>query len=128
MIEMDRPRRVLVIDDQAGIREVFCDFLGLLGHQGDAAANGEEGLRVLDARAYDLVITDFLMPGMTGLEFAHALRQRNPEIAVIMISGSMNLAESDRIQQVGLHFLQKPVTFESFTAVVDRALDGPRRG
>jgi two-component system capsular synthesis sensor histidine kinase RcsC len=101
--------RVLVIDDEAGIRAIFCEFLDILGHEADVAARGDEGLALFDPHRYDLVLTDLVMPGMNGLEVAHAIRARCPWIPVIVTSGSAADDDLRHIEAAGLCFLQKPV-------------------
>ena len=67
---------VLVIDDEPLLRELLHEFLALLGHASDLAADGREGLARFDPLVHQIVITDFLMPGLTGLEVAEAIRAR----------------------------------------------------
>jgi CheY-like chemotaxis protein len=78
--------RVLFIDDEAGVRAIFRDFLDILGHEVDAAASGEERLALFDRDRHDLVLTDRFMSGMSGPEVAHAIRARCP--------GTQQLADS----------------------------------
>ena len=58
------------------IRDIFAQFLELLGHEADVAADGREGLARFDPLVHEIVITDFVMPGLTGLEVAEAIRAR----------------------------------------------------
>ena len=72
----DHAVKVLVIDDQPLLRDVLAEFLELLGHEADLAADGREGLARFDPSVHQIVLTDFLMPGLTGLEVAAAIRAR----------------------------------------------------
>lgn len=119
----DRPRlRVLVIDDEAQVRELWCEFLTALGHQPDQAANGTDAVRLFDHGPYDLVVTDLVMPGPTGWEVAEALQRRDPAVGVIIISGSATNLDRDRVQASGLVLLEKPVNFRDFRAALELAL------
>jgi len=62
-----RPRRVLIVDDERHVRFMLCDALAAWGCTADAVTNGAEGLERLEPGAYDVLLTDFRMPGMTGL-------------------------------------------------------------
>ncbi len=101
--------RVLVIDDDACIRAMFCEFLDILGHEADPAARGDEGLALFDSHRYDTVLTDLCMPGMSGLEVAHAIRARCPGMPVMITSGFASDDDLQHIEAAGLRFLQKPV-------------------
>jgi DNA-binding NtrC family response regulator len=124
MNENPRTRRVLLIDDRPGIRLVFRDFLDVLGYASDAAVDGEDGLAMLAAApdVYDLVVSDMKMPGMNGVEVAAAARRLSPGVEVLIVSGSAVPEEVERIEALGLTFLQKPVTLRAFTSAVERAL------
>jgi len=79
--------RILVIDDDAAIRELLRFVLEEEGYQVIEAANGAEGLQWYQADPTDLVITDLHMPGMDGLELLEALRRVVPTPALMAISG-----------------------------------------
>ena len=80
--------KVLVIEDEPQIRDIFAEFVELLGHEADVAADGREGLARFDPLVHKLVVTDFLMPGLTGLEIAEAIRARSRTTPIVLISGS----------------------------------------
>jgi DNA-binding response OmpR family regulator len=68
--------RILVIDDEAGIRESLEVLLTLEGYAVNMAADGEEGLRVLDQESFDLVLLDLALPGQSGLELLPQIKER----------------------------------------------------
>src|SRR5690606_9538924 len=80
-------RKALVVDDEAGVRSFVAQTLRDAGF--DAAEAGDPGaaLRKLDADRFDLLITDFSMPAMTGLELAEQARKRQPNMQLLIISG-----------------------------------------
>lgn len=118
--------RVLVIDDEADVRALWCEFLTALGHEPDQAANGSDGVRLFEHDPYDLVVTDLVMPGATGWEVATALRRRDPAVGVVIITGSATNLDRDRVRDAGLVLLQKPVNFQDFRAALELALSGAR--
>ena len=71
-----RRRRALVIDDDAGVRALLCEFLQLLQCGVRDAATGAEGLALIEEGDYDLVVTDLMMPDLTGWDVAGAVRHR----------------------------------------------------
>jgi CheY-like chemotaxis protein len=110
--------KVLVIEDEPQIREIFVEFLELLGHEADVAGDGREGLARFDPLVHEIVITDFLMPGLTGLQIAEAIHARSRATPIVMISGSAEPQEERRAAQAGLRFLRKPVAFAQFKATL----------
>ena len=117
--------KVLVIDDQPLFRDVLSEFLEVLGHEADLAADGQEGLARFDPSVHRIVLTDFLMPGLTGLEVAAAIRARSGTTPIVMISAFAGPDDERRAVEAGLHFVRKPLTFAQFEAtmaeVVERA-------
>jgi two-component system capsular synthesis sensor histidine kinase RcsC len=110
--------KVLVIDDQPLLRDVFAEFLELLGHEADLAADGREGLARFDPSVHQIVLTDFLMPGLTGLEVAAAIRARSCATPIVMISAFAGPDDERRALETGLRFVRKPVTFAQFEATM----------
>jgi CheY-like chemotaxis protein len=110
--------KVLLIEDTKEVREVFSDFLDILGCDYSVASDGAQGLAMLERSPYDLVITDLKMPGLGGLEVARAARQRHPGIEVIVLSGSAGPEEREQINRLGLRYLGKPIMLHDFIAAV----------
>jgi CheY-like chemotaxis protein len=110
--------KVLVIDDQPLLRDVLAEFLELLGHEADLAADGPEGLARFDPHVHQAVLTDFLMPGMTGLEVAAAIQARSGNTPIVMISGFARPEDERRAVEAGLRFVRKPITFAQFAATM----------
>ena len=84
----NHPKRALLIDDDNGVRNVIFDIVTSFGYVTDAAANGPEGLALFEKNLYDVVLTDLLMPGMTGWEVLRALRRLDPKIPVVIVTGA----------------------------------------
>jgi CheY-like chemotaxis protein len=101
-------RRVLVIDDQPGVRAFVCAMVKHLGHDPAAAPDGRAALTLLPRQRYDLVITDLRMPGMSGWEVVERVRQQIPGIPVIVMSGFATDDDIARATRAGVCLLQKP--------------------
>jgi len=103
-----RPRRVLVVDDERHVRFMLCDLLAHWGCQADAVTNAAEGLERLEPGVYDVLLTDFGMPGMNGVELVERARARDAALRVIMLTASA--ADLDpAAQRLGFTLLRKPL-------------------
>ena len=115
--------RILVIDDEASIRESLETLLTLEGYAITMAVDGEEGLRTLDAASFDLLLLDLALPGQSGLELLPQIKLRHPELPVIMITayGSVdNVVEA--IRAGAENFVQKPWDNEKLLADIRSAV------
>jgi CheY-like chemotaxis protein len=119
----DCERRVLVVDDDASIRETLTDLLGDEGYRVTTATNGAEALSLLRSpgeRRPCVILLDLMMPVMNGTEF-YAEHQRDPtlaEIPIVVISADGNLAL--KAATFGGEFLTKPVRLETVLGVISR--------
>lgn len=113
--------RVLVVDDESGVREVARAMLDASGMEAAVAANGDEALaHIDDGERYDVILIDRTMPDMSGLEVADAIRARCPDQAVVIISGDL---EDDR-RPADAHLLHKPFGFDALLQAVRAAAAG----
>jgi CheY-like chemotaxis protein len=79
--------RVLVVDDNRELREVLQRVLAQAGYEVDAAGDGEEALRIQDARPAQVLVTDIFMPDRDGIETIQLFRKRYPQMCIIAMSG-----------------------------------------
>ena len=113
--------RVLVVEDDDRVRPVLCDFLTELGYEADAVAGGVAALIALQARPYALVVTDFFMPGMNGLELIAHIREKSATLPIILITGS-EISLDAQARDAGAVLLYKPIDLRTFADGVRRAL------
>ena len=120
--------RILVVDDHARARQSMADILMAAGHDATPCVSAIEALNRLEHESYDVVISDLMMPGMDGIEFVRALRQRDNHVQVAMVTahGSVTTAV-DAMRYGAFDFLEKPLRAEQLEAVVDRALAAGER-
>jgi CheY-like chemotaxis protein len=109
------PPRILVVDDEEAILYIFERYLSVAGYRVSVADNGRDAVRSAEADPVDLVITDFRMPGMNGVEVIHALRRLQPELPALVISG--NPIEAGTMPP-GVRFLSKPVSMSDLLHVI----------
>ena len=125
---VDAPRRpfiahtVLVVEDDADVRRVIVECLGLIGYQVSEAANGAEGLAAIAAAKPDLLMVDYAMPDMTGAEVISRARALVGDFPVILATGYADMAAVERL--VGkLVILRKPFGMKALGEAVALALD-----
>jgi DNA-binding NtrC family response regulator len=115
--------RILIIDDEAGIRESLETLLSLEGYVVETAPDGEAGLARLDEKTYDLVLLDLALPGMNGIEILGHIRERRPDLPVIMITAYGTVANVvDAIRAGAQNFVQKPWDNEKLLADIRAAI------
>ena len=83
----DTPKHLLIVDDEAALREAIAERLGDHGFVVEQAASGEEALERLAAFAFDVLITDLRLPGIDGRQVLDAAVERYPELIAIVITG-----------------------------------------
>jgi DNA-binding NtrC family response regulator len=121
------PGAILIVDDEAAIRESLQTLLELEGYVVETAASGEEGLARLADQPFDLVLLDFALPDRNGLEILGDIRDRDPSLAVIMITAYGTVENAVKAMQGGAaNFVQKPWDNEKLLADV-RAVVAKRR-
>ena len=79
--------RVLVVEDEALVREVIVAYLDANGHEVEEAEDGAQALAVFSPGDFDLVITDRAMPGMSGDQVAEEIKERSPDTPILMLTG-----------------------------------------
>jgi len=114
---------VLIIDDEAAIRESLQTLLELEGYDVGAAASGEEGLARLGDRPFDLVLLDLALPDRNGIDLLPEIRGIDPQLSIIMITAYGTVEDAVRAMQSGAtNFLQKPWDNEKLLADVRAAV------
>ena len=114
--------RILIIDDEAAIRESLETLLVLEGYVVDLAPEGQAGLRAIDSRTYDLVLLDLALPGLNGLEVLGRIRERQPNLPVIMITAYGTVGNVVEAMNGGAqNFVQKPWDNEKLLADIRAA-------
>jgi len=118
-------RKVLVVDDDPVVGKSFDRVLSGKGYAVITASDGREALSKLDAENYDLVFTDIKMPGMSGLEMAEQLKQRQPWLPVVIVTGYGSPDNETRAEAAGVSaFLRKPLSPEMIENSAEKALLG----
>jgi len=116
---------VLLVEDESAVRDLARRMLELAGYIVLSAASGEEAEQLFGTvGTVDVLVTDLVMPGMSGRELAHRLRRGRPELSVVLMSGySQDAAALDRLLGEGAAFVEKPFTSSELVSEVRGVLD-----
>ncbi|HTZ84978.1 MAG TPA: sigma-54 dependent transcriptional regulator [Candidatus Acidoferrales bacterium] len=118
---------ILIVDDEAGIRESLAGILGDENYSASSAESGEQCLDMLRKNSFEVILLDVWLPGMDGLETLQKIRQLNNPPEVIMISGHGTIETAVRATKLGAYdFLEKPLSLERTLIVVKNAIESKK--
>ena len=123
--------RILFIDDEKDLADLGKEMLQSIGYDVTTGTNSSEALETFRDKphAFDLVITDMTMPGMTGLELARELRAIRPDVPIILSTGFSELINEKRVKELGVRELvMKPFTTIRLARIIRRILDAKKEG
>ncbi|MDH3258681.1 MAG: response regulator [Deltaproteobacteria bacterium] len=121
--ENHNAKRILIIEDDDLSRKLLKKALSMNGHRIEEAPEGAEGLSKFKADSFDLVITDLSMPGMSGWEVAKGVKEQNPEVPVVLLSGWAVQHEREKLNDAGIDYvISKPCSLDALHETVDKAL------
>jgi PAS domain S-box-containing protein len=124
---MTSTARILVVDDERGIREGCRKALSSEGHQVETAEDGAAALQMVRSGAFDLLLVDVKMPGLGGISLVQRVQEIDPAIMCVMITGYATLETAIEATKSGAYdFLPKPFTPDELAAKVEKALDRRR--
>ena len=119
-------RRVLVVDDETGVRESLRMLLKER-YEVLTAASGNESLRRLDSELVDIVLLDILMPGMDGLEVLERIKEQNLPTQVVMLTATKTVKTAVTAMKLGaFDYVTKPFDIDELQLIVERAVESGR--
>ena len=114
---------ILIVDDEAGIRESLCSILAEEGYRPEAVASAEEALAIVDRGGVDIVLMDIWLPGMDGMEALERLQALARPPVVVMITGHGNIETAVRATKLGaFDFVEKPLSLEKIIVVIKNSM------
>jgi DNA-binding NtrC family response regulator len=115
---------VLVVEDEDAVRRLIADLLKTSGYEVLEAAHAEDAMSIASSRseAIHLLLTDMVMPGMSGRKLADSLRELHPESKVLLMSGYSEVLTAENAMSPEIRYLQKPFTPEQLTRVVSETI------
>jgi len=115
--------KILVVDDEALVRQSLEDILRLEGYDTQSVPNGDKALEVLQEESFDLILLDLRMPGIDGIEVLEGATKVSPDIKVILLTGHGSLESAIKALRQGAHdYLLKPVSSHELLSSVEGAL------
>ena len=123
-MKKNEPRTILIVDDEEENRHIYAEILNDLGYQTIEEPDGESALMKISAGAsVDLVIADYRMPGMNGLQFIESLRSVMPSVPMIMVTAFANVESYLQSFSLGVfEYMNKPFSKAEFVRIVKAAL------
>jgi response regulator RpfG family c-di-GMP phosphodiesterase len=119
--------RILIVDDEQGIRRLLGETLGLEGFECHDTSGATEALKLLETQPFDAVISDLRMPGTSGLKLLEAVREKYPQLAFLMATAVNDVRVGIRAMKAGADdYLVKPFQPDEVLAALDRAIQRKR--
>ncbi len=121
---------ILFLDDEQVVVEMETAILEKLGYMVTAETDSLRALRVFSARPYefDLIITDYTMPNLTGMDLAREVRRLRPDIPILLCTGFSEKITPDSVKELGIELLMKPYGMRQISEAVRKILDARKRG
>jgi CheY-like chemotaxis protein len=98
----DGPRRILLVDDEDDVRDAVAALLRQAGHSVEVASSGEDGVARYEKARFDCVVTDLGLPGLNGFTLCRVVKDRHPDVLVILMTGSSEEFEPAMVRAAGV--------------------------
>lgn len=123
--DQSRRRTILLVEDEPFVREATCNILQRAGFEVLPAADAPDAMEIYEQRqpSIDLVITDMVLPGATGQQLGQDLRQRSPEVKVLVTSGYGNPEYNGEAPESHTYFLAKPYSRRTLLEKIEQILE-----
>jgi putative nucleotidyltransferase with HDIG domain len=119
--------RILIVDDEQGIRRLLSDALGMEGFDCSDASGGSEALKLVETQSFDAVISDLRMPRTSGLELLKGVREKHSQVAFLMATAVDDVRVGIQAMKAGADdYLVKPFQLEAVLAALNRAIERKR--
>ena len=115
--------RILLVDDEAAILRAYSKLIEAIGHRVDTASSGHEAIQRILTTPYDVIVSDVVMPNMTGVEFVRAVRGHDLDVPVILMTGSPEMDSAVKAVEFGaFRYLVKPFKREVLEETIGQAM------
>ncbi len=114
--------KVLLVDDEKEFLEVMSQRMGAIGMEVTTAGSAHEALSILAKKSFDAIVMDFQMPEMDGMEALKAIKNRKPELQIILLTGYATVEKTVEAMKIGAaDFLEKPADLKALSEKIKRA-------
>jgi DNA-binding NtrC family response regulator len=115
--------RILIVEDRDSLRRMLERALSQEGYEVTAAADAQAGIRAVDERPFDFVLTDLKLPDLSGLEVLEASRRAQPRVPVVVLTGFGTVGAAVEAMKLGAYdFLEKPLEIDDLSRLIERAI------
>jgi DNA-binding NtrC family response regulator len=122
MTEDELSSNVLLVDDEEQFLDTLSQRLELRGIKVDTVTGGEEAMEKITAKKFDAIVLDLVMPGIDGMETLKRLKEKNPDIQIIMLTGKATVKKGIEAMKLGAEeFLEKPVDLNVLMEKIKKA-------
>ena len=116
------PIRVLLVDDEGQFVDAVVERLRLRGFDADGVTNGRDAMELLPSKPYDVVLLDVKMPGLGGLEVIKPIKERWPDVQVVLLTGHGSTKDVEEGMRLGaFEYAMKPVKFRDLLNIIRAA-------
>lgn len=123
MIETQTQYRILVVDDEPHQIDTVCRGLFLHGYECRGARSATEALDTLETGGpFHLMLTDLTMPSLSGVDLITAVRERCPDLPIVVFTGLVSTEEIDEVKRLGIPILQKPFEPDTLVDAIEKRL------
>jgi CheY-like chemotaxis protein len=114
--------KVLIVDDEKDFLEIIAERLGVRGMDVSTAASAEDALLLVEEKSYDVVIMDFMMPALDGFKALKLLKQKQPDIQIILLTGNVPQQKRLEAKKLGaLDVIEKPPDLKALIQKIKKA-------
>ncbi len=115
---------ILVIDDEAAQRDVLAGYLKKKGYKIFSASSGKEGIEIARTNPVDIILSDFKMPGLSGLEVLEHVKKINPEISFVIVTAYGTVENAVKAMRLGaFDYISKPVDLDELDLMIERIIE-----
>ena len=114
--------KILLVDDEKDFLEVMSERIEARGMEVTTAESAVTALEQVESGGFDAIILDLMMPGMDGLETLKAIKKKNPDLQVILLTGHATIEKGIEAMKLGaMDFIEKPANLDKLTAIIKKA-------
>jgi DNA-binding NtrC family response regulator len=114
--------KVLLVDDEEEFVDTLAERMRNRGMDVSTSNSGGDALDLIDSESFDVVVLDLQMPGMDGIEVLERIKQRRPDIQVVLLTGHATVEKGvEAMKQGALEFLEKPIDFSKLSEIIHKA-------
>jgi DNA-binding NtrC family response regulator len=114
--------KILLVDDEKDFLDVMSERIEARGMEVTTAESAVTALKQVESGGFDAIILDLMMPGMDGLETLQAIKKKNPDLQVILLTGHATIEKGIEAMKLGaMDFLEKPADLDKLTEIIKKA-------